>query len=178
MTSHRDQAEYLRLALAMNLVDKNAAIDWADRTILAFENPSIEIIDVSMEGDQPPDLMRLLASVPGQGDLAAVAHQILGILHGRLEAGHVTLEQVMNMFLFYKDWAAVSENERWEAENFSDELYCAQEGHYGTLDSVREGILEPVMNCEPGIYGAFRVPRSPSEDFRPHTCRKSQEIRG
>ncbi len=143
MTSLREQAEYLRLALAMTLVDEEAAIEWADRTILASDNPPVEVIDLSMAGDQPPDeLMRLLASVPGQGNLAAVAHQVLGLLHGRLEVGDVTLEQATDMLWAYHDWAAVSEEEIDAAGNFSDYLYMAQMGAYGTLDSVREEILD------------------------------------
>lgn len=142
MASLREEAEYLRLALAMALLDNDAAVAWADRTIMALDNPPIEIIEVSLAGNKPNDeMMRLLAAVPGQGDLTAVAHQVLGLLHKRLEVGDVSLEAAVEMLWAYHDWAAVSEDERLQAGNFSEYLFGAQEGYWGTLDSVREEIM-------------------------------------
>lgn len=142
MASLREEAEYFRLALAMALLDKDAAVVWADRTIMALDDPPIEVIEVSLAGNKLPfEMMSLLASVPGPGDLTAVAHQVLGLLRERLEAGDATLEAAVDMLWGYHNWAAVSEDERRRACKFSADLFGAQEGFWGTLDNLREEVM-------------------------------------
>ena len=45
MSSLREEAEYLRIAIAMGLLDTSAAVAWADRTIMALDVPPIEVIE-------------------------------------------------------------------------------------------------------------------------------------
>jgi hypothetical protein len=142
MATLREEAEYLRLALAMGLLDKDAAVAWADRTILALDNPPIEVIEVSMAGNQPPDeMMKLLAAIPGEGDLTAAAHRVLKLLRDQLEAGKISLEEAADRLWTYHVCASVPEDERLQAGNFSDCWFCAQQGYWGSPDSVREDVM-------------------------------------
>ena len=98
METLREDAEYLRLSLSMGLLDEGAVIAWADRNLMVLEGPPVQLIDVSLAGDLPRDeLMRLLAVIPGQADLTAVAYQVLGLLRERFESGAVTVEKAMDM---------------------------------------------------------------------------------
>jgi hypothetical protein len=82
----------------------------------------------------------MLASIPGQGDLTLVAHQVLWLFRQRLDAGEIPLESAVEILGAYHSYAVVPEDESLAAYNFSEFLYCAQNGLYGTLESVREEI--------------------------------------
>jgi hypothetical protein len=143
MATLREEAEFHRLTLAMALTDVNAVVAWADQTIAALPEPPIQVIDVALAGSRPADeLVDLLAVVPGRGNLTAVAHQVLGLLLRRFRNGEFSEELAVDMLWAYHNWADIPEQERLQAGNFADALCCAQQGYYGTLDSVREEILE------------------------------------
>ena len=137
----REEAEYLQLALAMGLIDPGAVIDWADNMIAAVDNPPIQVIDVSLAASRPAtDIMDLLQAVPGDGDPAAAALRVLALFLQRFRAGRVSLERAVDMLWAYSNWAAVPEDERLQAANFTDALFCAQQGYYGTPNSVRAAV--------------------------------------
>ena len=137
----REEAEYLRIALAMGLISKDAVVAWADRIIAALDEPLIQVIDVSLSAGRPEvEVMDLLAAVPGSGDLAAAAHRALGLLLQEFRAGRISLERVVEALWAYSNWATVPEGEQVQAVNFTDALFCAQRGYYGTLESVRSEI--------------------------------------
>jgi hypothetical protein len=133
----REEAEYLRLCLGMGLLDNGAVVAWEDRNLIALKAPPVQLIDVSLARDLPPDeLMRLLESVPGQADLAAVAHQVLAHLRERFDSGAVTIEKAVDMLWAYHNFACVLQDELWEAGNFPEYLYGVQEGWYGPLEAL------------------------------------------
>jgi hypothetical protein len=141
MLSLHEQAEFHRICLGMGLLGVDDAVTWADRSLMAMENPPIEIINVALSGDQPVDeVMRLLASVTGPADLEEVAHEVLGLLSKRLIAGEITLESTVDMLWVYHIRASVSEDEIDEACNFSYCLEFVQEGAYGTVESVLQDV--------------------------------------
>ena len=143
MVSLREESEYLRLALAMGLVDKDMVIAWADRVVMASQDPQIEVIEVSLARSRPTDeIMGILASIPGEGDLTITAHHVLRLLRERLKAGDVSLESAVDMLWAYHVWADVPEGERLNAGNFPEYLYGAKEGYWGTLDGVREEVMQ------------------------------------
>jgi hypothetical protein len=147
MATLREEAEFHRLALAMALTDVDTVVAWADQTIAALPEPPIQVIDVSLAGGRPADeVVDLLALIPGKGDLTGVAHRMLGLFHERMRAGEIELELAVDMLWAYHNWAQIPENERLQAGNFHDALFCAQHGYYGTLESVRQEILE--FACE------------------------------
>ncbi len=143
MATLREEAEFWRLALTMGLVDKAMVIAWADQTIASLDDPPIQIIDLSLAANRPAeDFPSLLAAVPGDGNMSGVAHQVLDFLRRRIVAGTVSLRHAVQMLRVYGDQARVAEDERLEAANFDDLLAPAEMGHYGTLEGVRQRILE------------------------------------
>lgn len=142
MASLREEAEYFRLGLILKLLDNDAIVDWADRTISKSDDPPIEIIEIALAGKMPlEEMTSLLKSVPGQGDLSVGAHQTLRLLRDQLGAGTITLESAVNTLWAYHQCAFVEEAEKSQAVSFSNLLYMAQEGEGGTLESVQEEVL-------------------------------------
>jgi hypothetical protein len=142
METLRGQAEFLRLALAMGLIGQQDVVAWADTTIGALDEPPVEIIDVALAGNAPVhQVMSRLAEVPGQADLAASAHRALALLRQRVLRDEVSLEDAVRALAAYHCWARVPEQESLQAGNFEEWLYLAQQGKYGTLESVREELL-------------------------------------
>ena len=122
MSSLREDAEYLRVALAMGLIDNGLAIAWADRMVMELEKPPLELIDVSSATKQPRDeLMRLLAKVPGAGDLSRVAREALWLLRERFEAGEIPLETAVEMIAAFATFAE-SPSTEWAAADALSEL--------------------------------------------------------
>jgi hypothetical protein len=134
----REEAEYLRLALAMGLVTPAEVVAWADRQIAALDEPPIELIDVSLAGSRSPvQVMDLLKAIPGDGDLTAAAHRALGRLLKEFRAGGLSPEQVADMLSAYSNWASVPAGERTAASTFRELVYCMRQGWFGTSESVR-----------------------------------------
>jgi hypothetical protein len=154
----REEAETLRLGLAMSLVSPEEVIAWADRVVVEMAEPPIEIIDVAAATRQPPDeLARLLKRVPGPADLTTGAHRVLGILRARAAVGGLALGAVTNMLWVYSAEAVIPEVERLAASNFDYEYECL--AYYGTPEGLGEEIgrflamnaAEPGTSPEPSI---------------------------
>lgn len=127
----------------MGIINPDEVLVWADRMIAALDDPPIQIIDISLAGSRRAiEIMDLLAAVPGDGDLAAAAHRALALFLQRFRAGGISLEQAAEMLLAYSNWASVPEGERLWASNFTDVVYCLDQGYAGTPDSVRSEIEE------------------------------------
>jgi hypothetical protein len=142
METLREQAEFLRLALAMGLISQHDVIAWADNMIGACEEAPIEIINVSPAANRPVhEVMSRLADVPGEADLAAVAHRTLALLRQRLVRDEVSLKGAVRALAAYRCWAWVPEAERLNAGYFEGLLDVAREGQYGSLQTVREELL-------------------------------------
>jgi hypothetical protein len=143
MATLKEEAEFHRIALAMALMDIDAVVAWADRTIELLPEPPIQVIDVSLAGSRAAaEVVDLLSVVSGPGDTRKVAHQVLGLFLQRFAAGELALEAAVGMLWAYHNWADIAEDERLQAANFYDALNCAQRGYYGTLDAVRQEIMD------------------------------------
>jgi hypothetical protein len=156
MATLKEEAEFQGLALAMAMTDIPAVIAWADRIIGKLPEPPIQVIDVSLAGNQPAnEVMRVLSLVPGPGDLRRTAHQILGLFLERFLSDKFTLQAAVDALWAYSNWADIDEDERLAAGNFIDELNCAQLGHYGTSETVRVRVIEfaRARATEPGELG-------------------------
>jgi hypothetical protein len=86
--------------------------------------------------------MGLLSCVAGQADLLRPAHRVLGLLRSRLLNGAVTVRQAVNMLGAYHAWARVPEEEQLRAGNLEEVLYLAEQGFYGSMDSVKDSVLQ------------------------------------
>jgi hypothetical protein len=143
MVSLREHGEYLRLAIAMALLDESEVIAWADSEIAQSGCPSAELIDISMADPRARDeLIKLLCALPGSADYEAAAHRVLGLLRAKLSFGEVSLRFAVRALEAYCSWARVSEKEGFLALSFDDAMSCADHGYYGTEDSVRADVEE------------------------------------
>lgn len=142
MSSIKQEAERLRLHLLMGLIDRNRVVAWADATIKVMkETPFIELIDVSLAGDQAlPEMAQLLRAIPGEEDLAIVAHQALGLLWEKISFGGISLEKGLEMLRIYMQEAAISEEERSHLDWLFELCYLLREGH-STHEELRERLF-------------------------------------
>jgi hypothetical protein len=141
--SLKEEAEYLRLTLAMGLTTPDEVVGWADGQIAALDEPPIQVVDVSLAGSQPAfEIMCLLSAVPGGADLTRAAHRALGLFRCRFRAGGISLEQAAEMLWAYSIWASVSEDEQLRASNFRYVVNCLHLGHLRTPESVLKEVEE------------------------------------
>ena len=139
--SLREDAETMRLALAMGLVTADEVVAWADRLIAELDEPPIQLINVSLSGSSPAYMIvDLLAAIPGRGDLALAAHRALGSFLQRFRTGAISLERAAEMLWAYSNWASVPDDERLWASSFTDTANCLKQGYYGTTESVRSEV--------------------------------------
>ena len=141
--SLRERAEFFCLALAMDFIANETVVEWADRNILALEDPPIELIEISLAGKLPCDeVMRLLKSIPGAGDLTLAAHQALSLLHAELVNGSLTLDSAENRLWAYQQWATIPEVEKDQVIGLCDALVMASIGYEYFFDDIRAEVLD------------------------------------
>src|SRR3954451_14503858 len=102
MATLKEEAEFHRIALAMALMDIDAVVAWADRTIDRLPEPPIQVIDVSLAGSRlATEVVDLLSLVSGPGDTRKVAHQVLGLFLQRFAAAGLVWEAAVGMLWAY-----------------------------------------------------------------------------
>ena len=144
MRTLREEAEFFRLSSKLGLIAIGEFVAWADRAVSASKEPPIEVIEVSLAGRKPVDeVQRLLEAVPGRCDPATPAHQVLGLMRERFESQQITLEVAVGLLLAYQLLANVAEDERLQAENFSDDLFLIRESEIDgwTLDDLKNEVM-------------------------------------
>lgn len=94
--THKDIAEFFRLALLAGLCAPAAAAQWADTIVSAEEAPDIAFIELCCAGDQPVSaLLTLLADVPGKAAPGMPGQVLLGHASRLLAAHTFTPEQLL-----------------------------------------------------------------------------------
>lgn len=154
MVTLREHGEYLRLALAMGLLDPLDIIAWADSEIAHLDRPPLELIDIALADRLSRyELFKQLDALPGCADREAAAHRVLGLLQNKLQRGEVTLSDTVKALEAYYNWATVPEAEGLRAYNFDDALFCADQNYYGTRESVRADIDDFLARyaSDPGV---------------------------
>ncbi len=96
LPTHKDIAEFFRLALLTGLCAPAAAAQWADTIVSAEESPDIAFIELCCAGDQPVSaLLTLLADVPGKAAPGMPGQVLLGHASRLLAAHTFTSDQLL-----------------------------------------------------------------------------------
>jgi hypothetical protein len=140
-SSHKHEAERLRLGIAGGWVPIDAAVAWADQIILEDPSPASAIIDVALAGKQSrSEVATLLARIDGETDALAARKQALGNL---LDWIGQDVEKGGSAARYLYELACSGlipeEHFGWEPYALWDTYDLARQGIYGTLnDALRE----------------------------------------
>jgi len=138
---YRDEAEYLRICLDLDLVSGGEVIAWADELVAALPQPPVEMIDLSLQTGEPAHaLATAIASVSRGANTDAVARQVLGLLKRRFARGDATAE-VARLLFRLADFLDVPERLRNVLRMSHWVLEDAAHG-YGDAYQVRERIAQ------------------------------------
>lgn len=147
----REEAEYLRLALMMELVTVDDVVSWADRQIEVQGEATPPLIDLSLAGSAPADEVAiLLEAIPGNGDLIAAAHRALRQFSERFRSGAISLDKTAVFLWAYSQCSSAPDDERARAANFCDAIPLTQRGIGGTPESARAEIESFLAAAEAG----------------------------
>jgi hypothetical protein len=141
-SSHKHEAERLRIGVAGGWVPIAAAVAWADRIILEDPSPDAAIIDVALAGKQSrSEVAALLALIEGETDAIAARKQALADLLGWIgqdvekgaSAAHY-LHELACSGLIPEEYFG------WEPYALEDSYDLAREGISGTVKDALEQV--------------------------------------
>jgi hypothetical protein len=145
-----EQSELIRMKLLMGLCPLAAAVRWADELILAGRATS-EVIDVSVaQTSEPLRMAELLKLIEPEADRSLGAHLALAEFGNQLST--FTVDDAVHRLTQYMNWASVDGDETTWISGIDDELFCSQQGYYGSEQSVRE-----LINRFVSRYAAVRA---------------------
>lgn len=136
-------AEVLRIGLQIDLFSKTEVIEWADHTIETLDNPSIEIIEVSLSSnDKLVDVVSKLKNIKGTYDKKLPVKIILGLLW---EKFMINEENVLKIQPFISDLIHNNCCEGFDyvdeqLYNFNEEINLATDNIYGNLEDISQEI--------------------------------------
>lgn len=156
----REHAEALAMLIAGGFVPPREALDWACELVAAQAEPSEGLLELAgAVQPHPLDVMRMLRAlaqpVDGERAFSRVAARLRQFLQEQPEAW----PRVARDLEIMARCGAVPDRVSGECEGLADELYLAEEGHYGTLESARAELLA-FLEKEAGLADA----RSPSSE--------------
>ncbi|MGF9881104.1 hypothetical protein ABEX39_25635 [Bacillus albus] len=134
-------AEVLSIGLQIGLFSKTEIIDWADQTIEALDNPSIEIIEVSLSSnDKLVDIVPKLKNVKGTYDRKLPVKIILGLLWDKFILNEENVLKI-KPFIFNLIHNNCCEGFSYVDEqlyNFNEEINLAADNIYGNLEDISQ----------------------------------------
>ena len=137
----RTEAESLRLALILGLIDAHAVVGWADSVIMSDRSSEAPVVlDLSLAAQKPvAELVSLLGQVSGDVDKAAVGRELAGQLRECLRSQRLDIVALARAMyrLLHEGYAPDKEFETM-AYVIDDGVDLALEGVYGTLEDVRQ----------------------------------------
>ncbi|HEY1341315.1 MAG TPA: hypothetical protein VGF59_27585 [Bryobacteraceae bacterium] len=139
--TYREQAEELRLSLAMGLIEKADVIRWADAIVLAEANPPTWIFDVSLASNEPPGAVaNRLRDVADGIDVTVPAQKALERLARAFRSGKLAPLEAAQKLILWANSAQLPCETRAEA---FDVMFIAEDvadGIYGSLADVSSAI--------------------------------------
>ena len=140
----RDEAEELAMAIELGFALVDEAVDWADRHIVAVDQPPYELIEVSSAGrSHPLDVAHLLRAIPGTVDIFATCRRVFARMLSALNDGRVTPEAVARALDFMQlDGRMPDADAQSEMSRLNDAFDLAHEGTYGTSEEVSRELRE------------------------------------
>lgn len=146
MDSLKEQAEYLRLSLALSHSTIDDVVAWADGVILASEVAIPEIVAIALAVNHPADeMMKLLDIIPGTVNPEIVAHRVLVKLFERFDTSNMDLFGFLRQLCHYFKAAHVSEDEKLMYWWVDDELDLYHQGIFSMEDLLKH--IEDIREC-------------------------------
>lgn len=139
--TYREQAEELRLVLAMGLIDVADVIRWADAAIESEANPPPWMFDVSLAANERSDAVRSRLRDIAEGiDITAPTQQALSRLARAFRSGKMAPLAAAEKLMLWVNSAQLSYETRVEAFTVKFIAEDVADGLYGSLDDVAHAI--------------------------------------
>ncbi|PGM41924.1 hypothetical protein CN941_09875 [Bacillus cereus] len=136
-------AEVLRIGLQIDLFSKTEVIEWADHTIETLDNPSIEIIEVSLSSnDKLVDVVSKLKNIKGTYDKKLPVKIILGLLWEKFminEENVLKIKPFISNLIYYNCCEGFDYVDE-QLYNFNEEINLAADNIYGNLEDISQEI--------------------------------------
>ncbi|KAB2399921.1 MULTISPECIES: hypothetical protein [Bacillus cereus group] len=139
MINTKETAEVFRIGLQIGLFSKTDVITWADQTIELLDNPSNEIIEVSLSSnDKSVDIVSKLKNIKGIYDEKLPVKIILGLLWKKFILNKENALKIQP-FIFsivhsncFKGFDQIDE----QLYNFNEKITLAADNIYGNLEDI------------------------------------------
>ena len=140
--THREQAEELRLALAMGLIEKAHVIRWADALIVEEASPPKWLLDVSLAATEPKDAVATrLEEAADLIDVTVPTRAALERFAREFRAGRIAPLDAAQMLV---SWATSNRvRDGWDQGEALEAKFLAEdvaEGLCGSSDDVTRAI--------------------------------------
>jgi hypothetical protein len=155
------EAKILRCGFSIGYFDKSVIERWAERQIAAYDEPSIELIDLAiLRNTHPIDVMNPLTKV-GQDlpDSESAAAQF-GFIGLQFESGDLPLFNTVRWLFSLKDQPEISESERLMLYWLDDAYDLALTGidSLENVDSQLREFIAPYVVQVKSIIDALELP--------------------
>ena len=130
------EADVLRSGFKLGFFGKPDIERWADRQIAAVDEPSLELIDLSMnQRVDPHDLLKLLEAV-GQTDARQKVETEIGFLGLLLSSRRITVEKAIRSLWSLVYAPGITDEQQSQIYYLDDGYDLALAGTYGTITEI------------------------------------------
>lgn len=138
--THREQAEELRLALVMGLIEKSDVIKWADALIMQEATPPKWLLDVSLAANESKDTVgSRLQDAVDRLDVTVPRQKALGRFARVFRSGELAPLNAAEMLVLW----AYECGDGWDRGEAAEAKFLAEdvaEGRCGSWEDVRRAI--------------------------------------
>ena len=139
------EADVLRCGYDLGFFDKTDIAAWADRRIESTENPSTELLDLSMiRQTHPLDVMNLLRSL-GAADPATNIQTQIGFIGLLLANRSITTQRAIRGLWPLVHEPGTTQEQQSQIYYLDDGYDLAVAGTYGTMADIERELREFVM---------------------------------
>ena len=139
--TYREQAEELRLALAMGLIAKADVISWADAVIQSEANPPTWVFDVSLASNESEDgVASRLRDIVAGIDVTVPTQKALERFAQTFRSGKLAPLDASRKLMLWVNSAQLPYETRAEAFTVKFVAEDVADGIYGSLSDVTDAI--------------------------------------
>ena len=152
MKTHKENAEYFRLALLSGLTDCVSVMAWADSIINADAAPSRQAIEMATcPEDDIGRITSLLRTFEGPGDLKMSARAVIGLVQKQYQSGLLSIAEAIKALSKIGEASLLNNDFIVDVSIVADEVVDATKGVL-TSGVAREGLTDLFarwsVNCE------------------------------